>query len=167
MKVYQACVLSTLLYGSETWTLYSRQKRRLNAFHLRCLNGILGITWQDRIPAKNVLAQARILSMFTLLGQRRLRWLGHVSRIEDGRILKDMLYGELATGSRPAGRPVLLYIDVCKQDLKAGDINPAGWEAAAALRPRQLEDCRQNRNPDKREEERRPVGRLERAHTTE
>ena len=32
MKVYQACVLSTLLYGSETWTLYSRQERRLNAF---------------------------------------------------------------------------------------------------------------------------------------
>ena len=105
--------------------------------------------------------------MFTLLAQRRLLWLGHVSRIEDGRILKDMLYGELATGSRPAGWPVLLYTDVCKQDLKAGDINPAGWEAAAALRPRQLEDCRQNRNPDKREEERRPVGRLERAHTTE
>ena len=25
MKVYQACVLSTLLYSSETWTLYSRQ----------------------------------------------------------------------------------------------------------------------------------------------
>ena len=60
-----------------------------------------------------------------------------------------MLYGELATGSRPAGRPVLLYTDVCKQDLKARDINPADWEAAAALRPRQLEDCRQNRNPDK------------------
>ena len=73
--------------------------------------------------------------MFTLLGQRRLRWLGHVSRIEDGRILKDMLYGELVTGSRPAGRPVLLYTDVCKHYLKAGDINPAGWEAAAALRP--------------------------------
>ena len=40
MKVYQACVLSTLLYGSETWTLYSRQERRLNAFHLCCLKQI-------------------------------------------------------------------------------------------------------------------------------
>ena len=34
MTVYRACVLSTLLYGSESWTLYSRQARRLNTFHM-------------------------------------------------------------------------------------------------------------------------------------
>ena len=30
MKVYQAYVLSMLLYGSGTWILYSHQERRLN-----------------------------------------------------------------------------------------------------------------------------------------
>ena len=74
--------------------------------------------------------------MFALLSQRRLRWLGHVCRMEDGRIPKDILYGELATGSRPAGRPVLRYKDVCKRDMKAGNINPTGWEAVAADRSR-------------------------------
>ena len=58
MKVYQACVLSTLLYGSETWTLYSRQERRLNAFQTRCLRRLLGITWQDRITNVEVLSRA-------------------------------------------------------------------------------------------------------------
>ncbi|XP_076444017.1 uncharacterized protein LOC143282301 [Babylonia areolata] len=48
MQMYQACVLSTLRCSSETWTLYSRQERRLNTFHLRNLRRILGITWQDR-----------------------------------------------------------------------------------------------------------------------
>ena len=134
MKVYQACVLSTLLYASEAWTLYSHQERRLNSFHLRCLRRILGITWQDRISNKNVLAQAGTPSMFALLSQRRLRWLGHVSRMQDGRIPKDMLYGELATGSRPKGRPHLRYKDVCKRDMKAGNIDPAGWEAVAVDR---------------------------------
>lgn len=134
MKVYQACVLSTLLYGSEAWTLYARQERRLNSFHLRNLRKILGITWQDRVPNKNVLEKAGVPSMFALLTQRRLRWLGHVSRMQDGRIPKDMLYGELATGSRPAGRPVLRYKDVCKRDLKAGGIDPARLETAAADR---------------------------------
>ena len=43
MRVYQACVVSILLYGSESWTLYSRQERRLNTFHMRCLRKILGI----------------------------------------------------------------------------------------------------------------------------
>ena len=47
-----------------------------------------------------------------------------------------MLYGELATGARPAGRPTLRFKDVCKRDLKAGNINSAGWEAAAADRCR-------------------------------
>ncbi|KAK4321136.1 hypothetical protein Pmani_008041 [Petrolisthes manimaculis] len=72
--------------------------------------------------------------MYALLSQRRLRWFGYVSHMEDGRIPKDMLYGELATGSRPAGRPVLCYKDVCKRDLKAGNINPANWETVGADR---------------------------------
>jgi len=131
MKVYQACVLSTLLYGSESWTLYSRQECRLSTLHLRNLRRILGITWQDRVPNKNVLDQAGIPSMFVLLTQRRLRWLGHVRRMDDGRIPKDILFGELATGSRPTGRPLLRFKDVCKRDMRAGDIDPAGWESVA------------------------------------
>ena len=134
MKVSQACVLSTLLYSSETWTLYSHQGSRINAFHPSCLIQILGITLHNHVPNKNVLAQTRIPSMLALLAQRRLRWLGHLSRMEDGRIPKEMLYGELATGTRLAGRPVLRYKDVFKRDLKAGDINSEGWEAAAADR---------------------------------
>ena len=50
LKVYQACVLSTLLFSSESWTTYARQENRLESFHLRCLRRILGITWQDKSP---------------------------------------------------------------------------------------------------------------------
>ena len=91
MAVYNACIISTLLYGSETWTTYARQEKRLNSFHMRCLRRILGISWQDKIPNTEVLAKAGLPSMFTLLRQRRLCWLGHVRRMEDGRIPKDIL----------------------------------------------------------------------------
>ena len=37
MAVYNACVLSTLLYSSKTWTMYAHQEKRLNTFHLRSL----------------------------------------------------------------------------------------------------------------------------------
>ena len=134
MRVYQACVLSTLLYGSETWTLYTHQEHRLRAFHMRCLRKILGIRWQDHIPNKTVLEKAGIPTMYSLLSQRRLRWLGQVARMDDGRIPKDLLYGELATGSRPVGRPALRFKDVCKRDMKNCDIDPSTWEAAAADR---------------------------------
>ena len=117
MKVYQACVLTTLLYSNETWTLYSCQERGFNTFHLRCLRRILGITWQDRVPNKDVLAQVGLPSMFSLLIQRWLRWLRHVNRMKDGRIPKDILYSELTIGTRPAGRPNLRFKVVCKRDL--------------------------------------------------
>ena len=49
---------------------------------------------------------------------------------------KDILYGELATGPRPTGRPTFRYKDVLKRDLKAGGIAPAGlkrWKRTAAV----------------------------------
>lgn len=42
-----------------------------------------------------------------LLRQGRLRWLGHMRRIEDGQLPKDILYSELASGKRPKGDPQL------------------------------------------------------------
>ena len=66
-KLYQSHVLSTLLYGSETCTLYSRQERRLNIFHLRCLKRILDITWEEGVLNKDFLAQVGVPSMFAFL----------------------------------------------------------------------------------------------------
>ena len=131
MAVYNACVISTLLYGSETWTMYAGQERRLNSFHLR---SILVISWQDKVTNADVLSRAGLPTMYTLLRQCRLRWLGHVRRMEDGRIPKDILYGELALGRRTTGRPHLRYKDVCIRDMKAVDIDTMSWEGFAADR---------------------------------
>ena len=67
MAVYNACVVSTLLYRSEAWTTYSKQERKLNSFHLRCLCHILGISWRDKVPNSEVLDHARLPTMNTLL----------------------------------------------------------------------------------------------------
>ena len=124
MVVYIACVISTLLYGGETWTiLYARQESRFNTFHLRSIRRILGIYWLDKLTNADVLYRAGLPRMYTLLRQRRLRWLGHVRRMENGRIPKDILYGELALGRRTTGHPHLRYIDVCVRDMKAVDID--------------------------------------------
>ena len=114
VNVYKACVISTLLYGSESWTMYAHQEKKLNVFHMHCLRRILGITWQDKVTNKVVLEKAGIPSLYTLLKQRRMQWLGHVTRMKDGCIPKDLLYGELATGKRPTRRPQLRLKDVCK-----------------------------------------------------
>ena len=74
--------------------------------------------------------------MSTLLRQRRLRWLGHVRRMEDGRIPKDILYYDLALGKRPTGRHQLRYKDgsIRHFNMKAIDIDTMSWEGIAADR---------------------------------
>ena len=134
VAVYKACVLSTLLYGCESWSPYATQEKKLNTFHLRSLRRIFNIKWSDMITNNEVLQKAGMPSMYTLLKQRRLRWLGHVRRMEDGRIPKDILYGDLAAGTRTRGRPQLCYRHVCKKDMKTTGIDIKRWEATAANR---------------------------------
>ncbi len=43
IAVHRAIVVTTLLYGSESWTLYRRQVENIDAFHMRCLRSVLGI----------------------------------------------------------------------------------------------------------------------------
>ena len=49
LRVYNAVVKPTLLYGSETWTLQNRHKKKLQATEMRYLRKVEGVTRLDRI----------------------------------------------------------------------------------------------------------------------
>nr|VZI26919.1 unnamed protein product [Spirometra erinaceieuropaei] len=82
LKMYKAVILPTLLYGAETWTVYAKQARRLNHFHLSCFRRILRLKWQDRIPDTDAQEQTGILSIYAILKQMQLRWSGHLSSLK-------------------------------------------------------------------------------------
>ena len=71
--------------------------------------------------------------MYTLLKQRCLCWLVHVVRMVDGRIPKDLLYGQLVQGNHPRGRPQLQY-KICKRNLKALGMDLDRWETLKSER---------------------------------
>nr|VZI28302.1 unnamed protein product [Spirometra erinaceieuropaei] len=96
LKMYKAVILPTLLYGAETWTVYTRQARRLNHFHLSCLRRILRLNWQDRIHDTDMLERTGILSIYAILRQMQLRWSGHLVRMDDERLPKRLFYGDVA-----------------------------------------------------------------------
>ena len=170
MKVYSACVTSTLLYGSETWTTYTKQEQRLNSFHLRCLRRIMNIRWQDKITNTEVLTRAGVPSIPALLTTRRLRWLGHVRRMDDGRIPKDILYSEIARGKRTSGRPYLRFRDACARDMRTTNIPADDWEEIAKSREdwkrsvttgvKHLERTRAQRDQERRERRHKPTQEL-------
>ena len=49
----------------------------------------------------------------------QLRWTGHAVRMDDSRILKMLLYGQLKTGHNHQGIPCKLYRDTLKANLKS------------------------------------------------
>ena len=59
----------------------------------------------------------RLLTDFYLRVNVALRWLGHVHRMEDGRLPKDILYSEFYNAPRRTGRPKLRYKDVIKRGM--------------------------------------------------
>ena len=134
IKVYNAIVISTLLYGSETWPPYSTHLKILNKFHLQCLRKMLRITWRDKIPNNEVLTRCGSSHVHSMIAQRTLRWVGHVERMSSDRLPKTVFYAELATGRRPIGRPKKRYKDHLKDTLKRCSLPPDDFECLAADR---------------------------------
>ncbi|KAL8559490.1 hypothetical protein ACOMHN_037154 [Nucella lapillus] len=67
-------------------------------------------------------------SIDALLTQSQLRWSGHLVRMQDSRLPKQLFYGELTGGHPPSGRPKLRYKDTLKKALQQCDIDEKQWE---------------------------------------
>ena len=61
----------------------------------------------------------------------RLRWLGHVARMEEERVPKKLLNG-FPEGRRSAGRPKARWLDAVNCDIKI--LNIRDWKTLAADR---------------------------------
>ena len=134
VKVYKAIVLTSLLNGCETWTLYRRHLKMLERFHMRSLRSILGARWQDRVTNLEILHKAESQSIEAIILKAQLRWTGHVIRMEDSRLPKQLFYGELSLGRRKRGRPRKRYKDSVKDNI-----------THAGIPPNELEQCAQDR----------------------
>ncbi|XP_046863308.1 uncharacterized protein LOC124457060 [Xenia sp. Carnegie-2017] len=134
-KVYQAVVLTTLLYGAEAWTIYRLQVKKLSAYMMRHLRDILKISWRDKIANAKILRLTDLPHMADMLIQKNLRWISHVHRMERSRLPRQLLYSQLVEGKRNQGRPRLRLKDVMKRNLKRRDINVTTWKQLADNRP--------------------------------
>ncbi|XP_030835970.1 uncharacterized protein LOC115921853 [Strongylocentrotus purpuratus] len=133
-KIYRAIVLSTVLYGAESWTLYKSQVKKLHAFMMRHLRAIMIINWKDKVTNKELLERANLHPMEDLLIRKNLRRTGHVIRMPSERLPKQVLFSQLPAGERGIGRPRLRYKDAIKRNLKRRQIEIKTWTTAAGLR---------------------------------
>ena len=89
------------------------------------------IKWQQKIPDTEVLSDAKLPSIYTLLQKHQIRWAGHVCRMPDERIPEELMYGELSFGKRSYGGQRKRFKDTLKISLRSFNIDIESWELAA------------------------------------
>jgi len=129
LRPYEALILSTLFYGAEVWPLTVTLSKKLEAAHHRLLRGILGITWRDIVTNEEVRKRTGHVLHGKVIRERRMRWLGHVARMDEVRISKQALHWEVAGFRRRRGMPRMNWRDVVKKDLQRMGLT---WEEVEA-----------------------------------
>ena len=122
IEVYRTIILPVVLYGCETWSLTLREEHRLRVFESRVLRKIFGpkrdgVTGEWRKLHNEELSDLHSPSIVRVIKSRRMRWAGHVARMEEGRGVHKVLVGK-PEGKRPLGRPRRRWEDNIKMDLE-------------------------------------------------
>jgi len=104
LAVYTTVVLTYLLYGCDTWTLYRTQLKMFDQLHLKERSWTyLG---NSRVPNTDVLRLSKASAINSLIVKAQLRWDGHVVRLDNSRLAKMIIFSELASGTRNTIDPI-------------------------------------------------------------
>ena len=105
LRIFRACVLPVLLYGSEVWTLTNSLEQRLCTFYHRCLRTIIAVNLGDRMSNAQLLELTGQPSLTDIMRRNRFRWFGHANRMvnNDGTpsIVKKVMFSYYPGSKRP------------------------------------------------------------------
>jgi hypothetical protein len=105
LRIFRACVLPVLLYGSEVWSLTVVQENRVNTFYMKCLRTLLGLNLGDRVPTHTILQLSGQPTIGSIMGRNRLRWFGHANRMENEQngpsLVKKIMFSYFPDTKRP------------------------------------------------------------------
>jgi len=82
-RLYNSCVRSSMLHGSETWPLRKENEVALQQAEMRMVRWMCDVKVKDRVRSKELRERLGIDDVILILQQNRLRWYGHVLRKED------------------------------------------------------------------------------------
>jgi len=116
VSVYNTVYVPTLTYGHESWTMTKRMHSRIQASEMRFLRKIAGKRRIDKIRNEEIRKQVGVSELRNKLESSQLRWYGHVVRMSDNRLPKQILNsGTENMGKRPRGRPKLRWHDQIRE----------------------------------------------------
>jgi hypothetical protein len=120
-KIYKTLIRSVVLYGSKSYTLTKANEEKLWTLERRiprriygptCENGVWRIKYNDELYGL-----CKDLHIVRVIKVDRLRWLGHLERMEENSPCKMITFSQ-TEGSRKEGRPKLRWLDSVLKDVK-------------------------------------------------
>ena len=109
--IYHAVVKSTITYAVETLCLKAKTVSKLNSTEMDFWRCSARISRTDKI--RNTIIKQKINIAGSLLDDiktKQLQWYGHVQRMEEGRLPKEVMKWS-PPGRRKRGRPKLTWVE--------------------------------------------------------
>lgn len=116
-KVYECCVRSCMVYGSETWPMKAEHEVKLERTEMSMIRRMCGVSLKDRITSVELREQIGIVAVGVVVRRNRLRWFGHVERKEEEDWVKRCTVFEVE-GIGLKGRPRKTWGEVVRRDMQ-------------------------------------------------
>jgi hypothetical protein len=133
--IYKTLIKPVLMYVSDTWVLSKADELRLGVFERKILRRIYGpiceeATWRSRCN-EELYRLYDEADLVTTIKITRLRWTGHIVRMQDNLPCKKNTLDN-PEGRRRAGRPTLRWMDGVTRD--AESLGITNWRIKARER---------------------------------
>ena len=83
VRLVKAMVFPVVTYGCEGWTVKKAERRRIDAFELRCWRRLMRVPWSARRSNLSILKISPGISLEGMLLKLKLQYFGHLMRRVD------------------------------------------------------------------------------------
>lgn len=105
LEALQTCIIPTLTYGSQTWTLTKEQELKIQRCQRRMERKILDIKLVDKVRNEELRLRSGIEEAHKQARELKWRWGGHVARLPADRWAYATTIWDPRRGKRGRGRP--------------------------------------------------------------
>ena len=106
-----------MLHGSETWAVTAEDMRKLARNEASMLRWMCNVSVHNRQSVSSLREKLNLRSVSCGVQERRLRWYGHVVRMDEDRCVRKC-QSLAVEGTRGRGRPRKTWDEVVKHDLQ-------------------------------------------------
>ena len=103
LRLARTTAFAIASYGSETWTISDKVKKKINAFEMWTYRRIMRVSWREKKTNEWVLhSLGTVMLLYQQIVCRKLRFFGHIMRHDS--LEKAIIQGKVE-GMRGRGRP--------------------------------------------------------------